>query len=209
MKPIINPIANVTLHDGDIGISLSGGADSAILAYILMSNHPGMTYFYTLANIEKGCRNAFHATMVLNKLVELTGNTRVKHIINYAQQQTRETLFSIAEKAVKDHSLVMFYMATTSTPPKDVLETFKKTMDEDTFKRRRKEIYKGHYNKDKTIYDPFMNIDKLQIKQLYQHYGVLDSIFPLTRSCESKTILDTHCGECWWCEERQWAFDKA
>lgn len=209
MKPIINPIANVTLHDGNLGMSLSGGADSAILAYILMSNHPGMLYLYTLANTEKGCRNALHATQVLNKLIELTGNTRVQHITNYTQQQTREELFSIAENAIKDNSLTMFYMATTSTPTKEVLETFKNTMDQHTFERRRKDIYKGHYNKDKTIYDPFMNIDKSQIKKLYQYYGILDSIFPLTRSCESRNILDDHCGECWWCEERQWAFDKA
>jgi 7-cyano-7-deazaguanine synthase in queuosine biosynthesis len=34
-------------------------------------------------------------------------------------------------------------------------------------------------------------------------------IFPITRSCESWTNdFSKHCGECWWCKEREWGFGR-
>ena len=47
-------------------------------------------------------------------------------------------------------------------------------------------------------------------------HGIVDELFPLTRSCESEEkgqqMLDggpeEHCGKCWWCLERQWAFGR-
>ncbi len=63
---------------------------------------------------------------------------------------------------------------------------------------------------------PFTNIDKRAVYQLYAINNVVDDLFPLTRSCESdakgQQILDggpeEHCGKCWWCLERQWAFGR-
>ena len=50
-------------------------------------------------------------------------------------------------------------------------------------------------------------MDKKDIARLYEEEGILDDLFPLTRSCENDDTLDYHCGFCWWCDERKWAFN--
>ena len=51
---------------------------------------------------------------------------------------------------------------------------------------------------------------------MYKEANLLDELYPITRSCEYdptsnyfKNIKNPgigHCGKCWWCEERKWAF---
>lgn len=56
------------------------------------------------------------------------------------------------------------------------------------------------------MYTPFHRIDKKVIAGMYEELNLLETLFPLTRSCENNNLLEGHCGECWWCEERLWAF---
>ena len=41
---------------------------------------------------------------------------------------------------------------------------------------------------------------------------LLDSLFPLTYSCEGSIEATKHhtqhCKKCWWCQERYWAFGR-
>ena len=56
-------------------------------------------------------------------------------------------------------------------------------------------------------YRPFFNIDKKQIKNMYDELGLTETLFPITRSCDNPKVKIGHCnGKCWWCEERKWAF---
>ena len=61
---------------------------------------------------------------------------------------------------------------------------------------------------------PFNNKDKKFIAELYKNLGVLDSLFPLTRSCENNQHYlpdpnnEKHCEKCWWCLERYWGFGR-
>jgi 7-cyano-7-deazaguanine synthase in queuosine biosynthesis len=59
-------------------------------------------------------------------------------------------------------------------------------------------------------YRPFANLDKKGIAELYEHFNLMDTLFPITKSCEAKTYDWTtpHCGTCWWCHERQWGFGR-
>lgn len=71
----------------------------------------------------------------------------------------------------------------------------------------------GGKNLDKAFYEPFKNVDKKFIAHIYNDYGLMDTLFPLTRSCESTEPekcddYQGHCGDCWWCLERKWAFGK-
>ena len=51
------------------------------------------------------------------------------------------------------------------------------------------------------------NLPKKEIAKLYKILDI-ENLYSMTRSCESLTVLDAHCGECWWCKERMWAFGK-
>ena len=54
-----------------------------------------------------------------------------------------------------------------------------------------------------------INIDKKGVAELYDYFGLMDTLFPLTRSCEDWTDdFSAHCGKCWFCLERLWGFGK-
>ena len=48
------------------------------------------------------------------------------------------------------------------------------------------------------------------LQKLYDKYNLTYTLFPITRSCEGSDYetgnYTFHCGKCWWCEERMWAF---
>ena len=65
--------------------------------------------------------------------------------------------------------------------------------------------------------DPICHINKRDLALLYGQEGILDTVYPLTRSCEHvyweedgtpNHPTEGHCGECWWCEERMWGFGR-
>lgn len=55
---------------------------------------------------------------------------------------------------------------------------------------------------------PYYNLNKKDLAKMYEDQGLMDSLFPVTRSCEDDNLLTGHCGKCWWCCERKWAFGK-
>ena len=68
--------------------------------------------------------------------------------------------------------------------------------------------------KDIRIYTSWL-IDKQGLGKLYKEHDLMESLFPLTYSCEYYSrdkmygdVGDKHCGKCWWCQEREWGFGK-
>ena len=61
-------------------------------------------------------------------------------------------------------------------------------------------------------YSPFKDVDKRFTAQLYEDEFLLETLFPLTRSClGSAEVTDYHekpCKMCYWCEEKYWAFGQ-
>lgn len=60
-------------------------------------------------------------------------------------------------------------------------------------------------------YFPFMGVDKRWVADMYDLYNIRESLFPLTWSCVAWAhATESHtkpCGACWWCKERNWAFE--
>ena len=197
-----------------IGIMVSGGADSTILLYYLMKTCPdNKIYAFTLGNMQRKMRNATHASLVVNKCIELTGNINVVHMINYDLKQTDINIFDSISKSYENEFTKYHYSGVTLNPPKSVTAKFKLPISE---------TYRNTDNNPKTVdleyrfFAPFARCNKSVIKKLYDEFGVMDDLFPLTRSCEydpsiTNDVFDPgngHCGECWWCEERKWAFGR-
>jgi 7-cyano-7-deazaguanine synthase in queuosine biosynthesis len=73
---------------------------------------------------------------------------------------------------------------------------------------------------DNKFYMPWANTNKKGIAEMYRDENLIDSLVPVTRSCEWDPkceyydVIGTvdpglgHCGECWWCKEREWGFDQ-
>ena len=206
-----------------ICINISGGADSAILLWMLIQyceKHipEAEIYVITSANPIKGWYNADWSTKVLNKVLQITGTTLIKnHYTFYSTDQIRSEITE-AENLQKDLYGITFILHGTTQNPS--LE------DRDTFSL---ESYKprdpGHgrpimcNNTGTTTWVPFINVDKRMVAHLYKHFDLTDILFTHTRSCEWHEGLevneklvpnpeDEHCGECWWCQERKWAFGQ-
>ena len=70
------------------------------------------------------------------------------------------------------------------------------------------------YNKERAhlnIYQAYLNVDKKFVAGVFQTHNLMDSLFPLTRSCVgTATQTDNftrECHNCFWCHEKKWAFD--
>ena len=60
--------------------------------------------------------------------------------------------------------------------------------------------------------EPFRHSHKGHVAELYKKYKLINTLLPLTRSCEGWDYMTKGftevCGECWWCMEREWAFNE-
>jgi len=203
-----------------ICINISGGADSAILLYMLINyceEHipEAEIHIITSANPIKSWKNAKWSTTVIDQLLHLTNTTLIKsHYTFYSDDQRRTELDDTEKMIQEQHGITFTINGTTQNPPVERSKTF----GPPTFKKRDP----GHgmltlYVRDTNItsWVPFRTADKRIVAHLYKHFDMLEALFPYTRSCEwhphvfsSANPGDGHCGECWWCKEREWAFGR-
>ena len=189
-----------------IGISLSGGADSALLAFLAMKFFKNQIVFFTTASKEKKYITVKHSINVIKKCIELTNNNNVSQIIEYVNSQERELFLNSLLEKVNNNFVDVIITATTNIPSISDRDLFSNKLDLNIENRRSPLNKKPLFTNENKLYHPFINKDKKEIKKIYESFNLLDSLFPLTRSCESFDVFDKHCGKCWWCEERQWAF---
>lgn len=194
----------IDIHDGPVSISFSGGADSSILLYILSRELPGPINVFTMDDTMKFGRNTRYSKQVFEWIAASRRND-MTHTVTAVPEKTRNALLDLWAS-----SPGIVYDATTCTPPAEVLATFPPLADDIKARRdplRVRPVYRG----DGKFYGPMLNIDKRRVAQMYSERRVLFSLFPLTCSCEAIFDLASdvhHCGECWWCKEREWGFGR-
>ena len=194
----------------NVGIKLSGGADSAILCYILakykQEHRLNINIIPITCNSDTKPFNFKYARKVLNKITELTGinfpetehrffKIRGSHYIE-DQEMFVKLLYKI--KAIQIH-----FIGITTNPPVDLGPG----ADTGRSKTNNPTVF------NKKSYRPLINIDKKGVCELYNTLEVLDDLFPETFSCEDYNTekyhaLNIHCKECWFCKERYWGFNR-
>ena len=213
-------------QDANVGVKLSGGADSSIIYYALcdiFKNNTNVNIVpITVGTDEKwwypeGARN------VIDIVGQLTGKYPIEHMVlenvphtmkNYSQSQN-----DIAEKAMEKYKInpIHFYSGLTYNPPMKRMTTY--------FERRHthhgldlKEVMRNINSRDRSRdqkstkhLDATMRPlkDKLDTARWYKHYDVMDTLYPHTFSCESEqTEKLEHCHHCFFCLERYFAFGR-
>jgi 7-cyano-7-deazaguanine synthase in queuosine biosynthesis len=211
--PLINNI-DLIIPDAPIGVMVSGGADSALLLYLILKNTKEHVHIFSLANQYKQSVNAKLTVDIISKCAELTENYNFSHHITYVKQQNKVNLFQVPTSYL-DRGIIKFvYTGVTKNPPTEITDTFIESVgevDERDPLVKRKTIH-DKYNEYIT---PWTNIDKQDIHSMYVKFDLMYTVFPLTRSCEWTSQITevadpgtNHCGICWWCEERKWGFGK-
>lgn len=230
----INGIPIGIYRDGPIGVGVSGGADSAILLYILMTNITQPIHIYNMWTTYR--QNVFgkYVDSVIETCSKLTGNTNyVVHKIQSEPDESIEFYFNMLTDALDKKTIDMVYLGITVFPPKEVYLKFTSQQPawHNDFRSGEVEHHLFGLNipvdkaddfskvpltidgkpvdaliLDTRAYVPLYNHNKKDIAKLYRHFGLEQTLLPVTRSCENDSHSVGHCGACWWCHERVWAF---
>jgi 7-cyano-7-deazaguanine synthase in queuosine biosynthesis len=199
-----------SIYPGGIGVCVSGGLDSALLLYFTLKYTEEPIHIFSLASQEKLLRNTHASINVVNKCIELTGNYNLTHHISYVSEQTKENLFTLPFQFLNSNTISTIYTGITKNPPRHVTDSF--TLP--TLENQERDPTVTRVVKQKSFYMPWTNIDKLDLHDIYEKYNLMDTLYPVTRSCEWVSYTnwpdpgDNHCGKCWWCQERVWGFGK-
>lgn len=208
MKSVLINNTTIDIVASPIGLSFSGGADSSLLLYILMQHSTHTIHLYTFASKNKQWRTATTSTNVVKRCIELTKNNNVQHHITYIEEQRPEVIYPKMESMLLRDNAYRLYTGMTKLPPSQVYNTFSHSLEDWIIGKRTDEKTYDEYSHDDKLYTPFINLNKKDIAEMYKTLGIVDTLFPVTNSCEGDMVNFNHCGVCWWCQEREWAFGK-
>ena len=239
MKVILSMIKIPVLTENVI-IRLSGGADSALLLYMICDEYnkaekPLNVWPITVIH---GVRNwqSYHAQQVLEwmmdkfpnvdfmqhevrKCMNPGGKPDNKNANNYVDDQ--ESLIDGVVNIVNDTCAV--FNGVTANPPEEVGKEHwgsSPVFGEKVWDVREKHRDWKYIADRKPVEDdskrrlihcnPFIQHHKGHVAELYEKYDLMD-LLAITRSCEGWDYMtegfSKTCGECWWCMERDWAFN--
>jgi 7-cyano-7-deazaguanine synthase in queuosine biosynthesis len=207
-----------------IGVNCSGGADSAILLYMVceyIKTHKMETSVavLTCANDAKHRWNARKAADVINYTIDrLQWNQIDIHYAYYRSRQETTHFHKVEGELFDDNRIDMLVAGITANPKLQsmVVNSAGEAVDlaVDALTVRNVDAQPVDFNS--RYVTPFVNVDKRFVASMYQQYNVMD-LLDLTRSCESLPDAGTPfdpefeknpCGLCWWCLERKWAFGR-
>jgi 7-cyano-7-deazaguanine synthase in queuosine biosynthesis len=215
-----------------IGISLSGGADSALLAYLICKNVSSTTEIHintqirlwktrpwaehVADNVVAWFKDNFdhkfyvHKNLVPPELEEPT-EYLIKDEYGKMKPGNRIILRSHNEYIAHKHNLDALYAGVNMNPDVD-------------FPGKVAERDHGHIaphfvHNGVDICHPFVYTKKNWIIRQYYNNNI-ESLLNVTRSCEGEFegldyttykpgMVVPLCGDCFWCKERQWGIDNA
>jgi len=210
---------NIPTSYDKVGIKISGGADSAIVAYMLakyvVEERNDITIIPITVNHEGKAYQEPFAKDIIKHLTNVFGNIFGEHEVGYCPDTTDgpegSQYMALQEALVlslyRDNKIQCHFIGVTRNPPNEAMDIIGWNGPADD--RSPGEQLRSTSNGDHTSFRPLINIDKKGVAELYETFGVTDSLFPLTRSCEDFTDdFSKHCNECWFCKERLWGFGR-
>lgn len=192
----------------NIGIKLSGGADSSIICYILSKyiseERPDITLIPITVDHAGKAYQIIFAKKIINFCKENFGNIFGKHYTDWCPSRELyiETQDKLLNNLYKQSIIDCHYVGITKNPPHTLSKTLCEPIDD------RSPIKIHPTKRGETANLPLVNIDKKGVCELYRKFNLLNTLLPLTRSCENFTDnFSFHCNKCWYCLERNWGFD--
>jgi 7-cyano-7-deazaguanine synthase in queuosine biosynthesis len=207
-------------------LDVSGGADSSILLYMLIKYLQETNRTDTEVNVltmafdKKGRWTARYATQIIDFVIKNTKTEQIKnHWVFYRKTAESNYIPEMEKHYIKSENISLLMNGRTANPPLgetvinhkgELISLAETSPAPERNVNGNAEVYR--YYPSFTVYRPFVNLHKKEIKDLYKKHNLLDTLFPLTRSCEGfdyeTNDYQTSCGRCWWCLERKWAFGE-
>lgn len=171
-----------------VGVYLSGGADSALLLY--KQTEPVVCL--TVAS-EQRQHNIGASRRVVDWIKQNTDVRILEHCVVIAPselERVEERRYYRGELN-KRHDITQWISGKTMNPPAKLRHHEQRKLDRDA------QIPQPENN-------PFYNLNKLDIYSEYNNLNILN-LWHTTVSCE---VSDPPCNNCWWCMERNWAYES-
>ncbi len=210
---------DITIETPTIGIYMSGGADSTLLYYMLAKQivDQGLNTKIIVATVRRPRPwNPAYAERVfnhINKKLDFRRGTLLKYYPEIGTEELDEYangsyFHDVNDILFNEKHIMCLYSGITANPPPGEIEVSTEPKREVTEEPKPTYFGKPH----RAFRNPFINIDKKWVAKQYAHFDITDDVFPLTRSCEGTDAESynylKHCGTCWWCQERMWAFGR-
>lgn len=212
-----------------IGISISGGADSSLLAFLICSNSSAEIHFTNQIRMwrtrpwqenvadrvmdwfKNRFKNKFftHRNFIPPELEEGVGPL-IQDEYGKMKPGNRIILRSYNEYIANKFNLDALYGAVNKNPDKEFNGAVKD--------RDNPTMLPFFFHNKIAICHPFVNTKKDWIIKQYYDNNIID-LLELTRSCEGEfenlnytnytpgQYIPT-CGKCFWCKEREWAIEQ-
>jgi len=200
-----------------IGIWMSGGADSSMLTYLLAKKikENDLNIKIQPLSVRRGRpNNPIYAGNVIDWIENSLDIEMNEHIVYYPDildeyQREIKEFWDRDDENFRNGLFQILYSGITRNPPVDdktIPPNKERSRDEDADRPLKTTNGIRYY------INPFFDIHKKQLAKLYEEYDLVDTLFPITYSCEGtpeQTKTHTqHCEKCWWCRERFWAFGR-
>jgi 7-cyano-7-deazaguanine synthase in queuosine biosynthesis len=182
-----------------VGLFISGGLDSSLMLYLITkeikeknSNVEFITY-----TVEQHSKNTKQHVDAIIKVVEKLNGVKIENVEVGKQDYAHpdfEVMYGVLDalnrERFTDKMIDMIYLAATCVP--DDLKNVNGVP-----KRHAQSFFK--------VSQPWGELSKDHIV----NYILQNNLTDLIKTTHSCTVLgDSHCGECWNCKERIWAFEK-
>lgn len=195
------------LPKSPVGVLCSGGADSSLVLYLLMKYSDQPIHILTLSNEKKHFTNSLVINYVIDYCIKKTQNYNIVLHNWFAKEQSNKELERLPLEMLASKTFSTLYIGDTCYPPDDINQRFANETGDIFQKIEARNPNISRPTKIGPIYTPYTNYNKKKIAEIYAAENIMDLFF-LTRSCESLEFIGTsHCGNCWWCKEREWAFN--
>jgi 7-cyano-7-deazaguanine synthase in queuosine biosynthesis len=203
-KLVIRDDLILELPKGPIGISFSGGADSSLLVYLVLNQiREEPVHLFTVSMVERNLNQYKTSADVLTKICQLTNNYNViQHISVYNTVIDSSTcLQDYPKKLLYEQQVIksMLYGDNSNPPADSGIENFEMLNE-----HSRSPLYTRSVQVSPGQFCPLTNLNKQDIVKIYCEQGIMESVFPLTKSCGMTGYGKDPCGTCWFCAERSW-----
>ncbi len=116
---------------------------------------------------------------------------------------------SAREEMNKRHNTIVA-MAMSMNPPVDVM---KERGFYDVAERKRDPGRSDEKFLNYGTYMPYLHVDKRFVAGVFKEHGLMKELYPMTKSCawgpeSGNTKYPDPCGRCFWCNEKEWAFEN-
>lgn len=206
MKNILSDIEDVLNKYHKIGLFVSGGLDSTLLAYLLhdIKYKKKLTNEFEFFVVPRPDDSVLHVDRIINYIDKHFNQPASKvHIVGTGNLHHSAQVTSGIKEAILNYDCDIFLTSTTTNPPLQLSHyQYGKFIDADGTPYNGPIRKKSWHNK---LIDIFWDYNKKDTVKIVKDMNLVD-IMNITHTCTGSKKL--RCGKCWQCCERIWAFEE-